>query len=153
MSDDDNYRQLRRCGYCDGPTQHDDSSVWCPKCKDGFQYIATAVGLKQYTLTVEQRLAWTQLMAIQTPPTETPAPPPNEPKLDKLSVALALLRKHPDWSDKKIAQKANCSPAYLSQNKTYRIARDAIKGFGQETQHRSSRYRGTDMDEYDDDEF
>jgi hypothetical protein len=71
-------------------------------------------------------------------------------RVDKLSLAIALLRKHPDWSDRKIASEVECSGAYLSQKKEWRAARKVIKGLGQESQHRDRRHRGHDMDQYAD---
>ena len=55
-----------------------------------------------------------------------------QPPTDKLSQALAILYKHPDWTSAKIAKAAGCSGPYLSQQPTWRAARKAIKGIGQE---------------------
>jgi hypothetical protein len=113
--------------------------------------------LKRATLKYNQqrlRDAEPQL-AADVPTPAAPAEPPPEPTppaepLSKLGVALVLLSEHPDWTDKAIAEAAGCSGAYLSQNKRYQAARNAIKGIGQESRKRSRKHRGSDMDEYAD---
>jgi hypothetical protein len=74
-----------------------------------------------------------------------PASPPS-----KLARALAVLQDHPDWTNKQIANAAGCNPKYLSQNRKFRAAREAIRGIGQETLARDQRFRGSDMDAYED---
>jgi hypothetical protein len=70
---------------------------------------------------------------------------------DKLSLALAILYKHPDWSAARIAEEVGCAPANLSKQPKWRAAVKAIKGIGQENLRQAHRHRGHDMDEYRDD--
>jgi hypothetical protein len=82
---------------------------------------------------------------------EQPARPTDIEKavpIDKLSLALAMLRKHPDWSARRIAKEVGCSASYLSQQPVWQAAVKAIKGLGQEGRQRSGRHRGHDMDQY-----
>jgi hypothetical protein len=65
-----------------------------------------------------------------------------------LDRALAVLRKHPDWPDSRIAEEAGCSGPYLSGQKIWKASRKAIKGQGQDGVRRSGKHRGTDMDQY-----
>jgi hypothetical protein len=97
---------------------------------------------------VDQRKA----RAIKLPDAATePEPASNAPKPpDKITAAIALLRQHPEWTDKAIAAEVGCSPANLSKSHLWRAARQGIKGQGQETHHRAKRHRGTEMDEYAD---
>jgi hypothetical protein len=41
-----------------------------------------------------------------------------------------MLAKHPDWTNAKIAGAVGCNKKYLSQDKTFREARRAIKELG-----------------------
>ena len=79
-----------------------------------------------------------------------PAPAAGEfsPRKDKLSLALGVLAVHPQWSARRIAREVGCSGAYLSSCSKWRAAREAIKGIGQEGQHKAPWHRGHDMDEY-----
>lgn len=72
-----------------------------------------------------------------------------EVELTKVDQALTVLRKHPEWTNKKIAEKVGCSAALLSQDRSWRTARAAIKDAGKETKHRSGRSRGRDMNAYE----
>lgn len=81
-------------------------------------------------------------------PTDTITPVPATEAVNRVDIALALLLKHPEWSDKHIATKAGCSPANLSQSKRYRDAREATRQAGKDGKPTSPRHRGRDMDEY-----
>lgn len=69
---------------------------------------------------------------------------------DKISHAMVILSKHPDWTARRIAEAVGCSPANLSQSPKWKAARKAIKGLGQERIPHAKRHRGHDMDEYSD---
>jgi hypothetical protein len=91
----------------------------------------------------------------------TAPPKPSAEPTDKISLALAILRKHPEWSDRKVAETVGCTPSNLSQSKAWKAARKAIRGIGEEGirrggKHRardnSNKNRGRDMDQYADDD-
>jgi hypothetical protein len=69
-------------------------------------------------------------------------------KPSKLALALAVLHDHPDWTNKQIAEHAGCNDKYLSQNETFKAARKAIQGIGQEALPRDKQYRGSGMEAY-----
>lgn len=73
-------------------------------------------------------------------------------KASKLATALALLSEHPDWTTKGVALAVGCHPKYLSGSRRYKAARKAIKGIGQEDAIRGAKWRGTNMDQYGDEE-
>jgi hypothetical protein len=100
------------------------------------------------------------------PETALPAPTVEEqpggdsPVLDKITQAIALKQKHPDWTAKRIAGVVGCAPANLSQSPRWKMVNRAIKGVGQQASRREGedrrakarggRHRGTDMDQYAD---
>lgn len=52
--------------------------------------------------------------------------------VNKITLALAVLSQHPDWSNAKIAEEAGCHVGSLSNSAKFREARRLIKGLGQE---------------------
>jgi hypothetical protein len=70
--------------------------------------------------------------------------------MSKKAKAFALLKDHPDWMVKRIAQEAGCNPKYLSQCADFRAARAVIKANGKADMRRSPKHRGHDMDAYED---
>jgi hypothetical protein len=72
--------------------------------------------------------------------------------ISKIATALAVLSDHPDWTNQQIAQTAGCNVKYLSQSQKFKAARQAVRGLGRESCHKSGRRRGSNMDEYEDDE-
>jgi hypothetical protein len=89
---------------------------------------------------VDARMERAGLLPVATAPTSEPLTDASEPLAaeptakppDKITEAIALLRKHPNWTDKAIAEEVGCSPANLSKSLFYRAARQGIKGLGQE---------------------
>jgi hypothetical protein len=80
---------------------------------------------------------------------------------DKITVAIGILSKHPEWTDRQIADAAGCTAPNLSQSTRWRTAREAVKGIGEEERKsggkqrgrdKANKHRGTDMDQYADDE-
>lgn len=47
-------------------------------------------------------------------------------KPDPVAVAVALKKQHPDWSDRKIAAQAGCSPSKLSRDALYQRVKAAF---------------------------
>ena len=78
---------------------------------------------------------------------DTPSPHPS-PRGDKIALALSILIQHPEWSNRQIAEAAACNKNYLSQSARFKATRKAIKTSGQESQRRTKKSRGSDMDEY-----
>lgn len=68
----------------------------------------------------------------------------------KIAIALGVLAENPQWTDKRIADAAGCSPEYLSRHPLYRAARDALRDTGKIEMRRASRHRGANLDEYED---
>jgi hypothetical protein len=53
-------------------------------------------------------------------------------ELSKEQIALAVLAKHPDWTDTKVAEEVGCKRTSLYRMKTYRKAREAMAaGWGE----------------------
>ena len=67
----------------------------------------------------------------------------------KLALAIAVLMGHPDWSVKRVAKAAGCSPAYLSRRAEYQTARDCVKALGKDSLRIGKKPRGTRLGEYD----
>jgi len=89
-----------------------------------------------------------------TEPQATPAPKPGGKRGHPAMVdaAIGVLRKHPEWTDTRIAEAVGCTAANLSGNDGYKAVRKAIKDAGKKDRHRSSRDRGREMDQYASDE-
>jgi hypothetical protein len=51
---------------------------------------------------------------------------------DKITLALAVLRRHPEWTDRIIAERVGCTPSNLSKSVMWRAARKALKFIGRE---------------------
>jgi hypothetical protein len=48
------------------------------------------------------------------------------PRAAKMLAAIELLLKHPAWTSKRIAEKAGCTPEYLSRSKQWQTARETV---------------------------
>jgi hypothetical protein len=73
-------------------------------------------------------------------------------KIGKINAALAILQRHPDWTNKQIAEKVVCHVKTLSNSDRFATAKKAIKEIGREDLLKAKKHRGRDMDAYSDDE-
>jgi hypothetical protein len=80
-----------------------------------------------------------------------PANDTTRKKISKMSMALAVLAEHPEWSNEQVAASVGCHPKSLSRNKQFKNVRRMVRGLGQESMRHSERSRGPDLDEYEDD--
>lgn len=67
--------------------------------------------------------------------------PERAPKMPKVSVALAILTQHPEWSDQQIAKAAGCSRTTLYRSPQFRGARAALAS-GRTERARGTKYNG-----------
>jgi hypothetical protein len=112
---------------------------------------AVALILRRIAAALDREVAAPATVAVSSPPrdpSDLSADGKGTAPTDKLSLALATLCKHPDWSAARIAKEVGCSGPYLSKQPKWRAAVQAIKGVGQENLRKADRHRGHDMDEY-----
>jgi hypothetical protein len=125
--------------------EHPDGSRW-----PAFEHAEQARNVAQILAAVLARTAGPPSAAVQS--ASTP------PVIDKISQAIALKQKHPDWSAKRIAHEVGCSEANLSQSKRWQVVAQAVRQTGaadaisakldRRAKDSGGRYRGKDMDEY-----
>lgn len=62
---------------------------------------------------------------------DTPPRPATEPEAnvrpDPVAVAIAILKDHPEWSDRKVAQSARCHHTTLGRSEFYRTAKARLR--------------------------
>lgn len=63
------------------------------------------------------------LPAIQASKPAADGSSPHEPKVDPVALAIALMKDHPEWSARKLAQAAGCSHTTLTRSPVFRKAK------------------------------
>jgi len=109
---------------------------------------AWLIGVAQWN-HAERLGRWTATAALREPDAAVCGPSTTSGDYSKMALALATLADHPDWTVEQIAEKVGASAKYLSSEKRFTAARQAIKGDGKNS-HRRGRSRGADVDEYGD---
>jgi hypothetical protein len=71
-------------------------------------------------------------------------------KVDKITQAIGLKTKHPEWTNSKVAKAVGCSPSNLSQSPKYQAVCKGIQQLGKANRPHADKNRGPDMDQYAD---
>jgi hypothetical protein len=82
---------------------------------------AIAPGPQEQSVT--DRRPAVSLPAAQTSEPPTDASSPAEPRVDPVALAIALMKDHPEWSARKLAQAAGCSHTTLTRSPLFRTAK------------------------------
>jgi hypothetical protein len=67
--------------------------------------------------------ATSQPPPLAAAPPVSPAPGEASPKIDPVALAVAMMKDHPDWSARKLAQAAGCSHTTLTRSPLFRTAK------------------------------
>jgi hypothetical protein len=87
---------------------------------------ATAPDLQELPVTESQPAAFLPAAQASEPQADGSSPP--EPRVDPVALAIALMKDHPEWSARKLAQAAGCSHTTLTRSPVFRKAKALAGG-------------------------